>query len=381
MLYSGEVVDLKDIPGIKVDKHSTGGVGDKLSLIIAPLVAAAGVPVPMISGRGLGHSGGTLDKLESIPGFNVNFSIAEYRKIISEINLCLIGQTGEIAPADKKIYALRDVTATVQSIPLITASIMSKKLAEGIDALVLDVKSGRGAFMENEERALKLAENLVGVGELFGKSTIGLMTDMNIPLGYAVGNWLEVRESIDALRGRGPDDVMEISLALAGTMIHLGKKADTIEEGIKVAEDMLSSGKGMEKFAEIVERQEGDVSVLEHPEKYPPAKTILEIKAEKDGYIEDIDALEIGLCSVETGAGRLKAEDPVDPSAGILLKRHYGDLVKRGEVIAELHTNRDNNLENLEKRIAAAFRFSGEKPAERSLIKKKISKNGIEEWK
>ncbi|MFN3135141.1 MAG: thymidine phosphorylase, partial [Candidatus Kryptonium sp.] len=250
MLNSGHIVDLSDIPGIKVDKHSTGGVGDKVSLVLAPIVAAAGVPVPMISGRGLGHTGGTLDKLESIPGFRTNLSVEEYKKVISEIGLVMIGQTEEIAPADKKIYALRDVTATVESIPLISASIMSKKLAEGIDALVLDVKTGQGAFMKEYEKSLQLAQVLFTIGKNFGKKVVAFITDMNQPLGYAVGNWLEVVESVQCLRGLDVPDLMYITYVLAGAMIMLGGKANSIEEGIKIALDFIEKNKELcDKFA------------------------------------------------------------------------------------------------------------------------------------
>lgn len=381
MLNSGEVLDLSDIPGIKVDKHSTGGVGDKISLVLAPIVAAAGVPVPMISGRGLGHTGGTLDKLESITGFNVNLSIEEYRKIISDINVCLIGQTGEIAPADKKIYALRDVTATVQSIPLITASIMSKKLAEGIDALVLDIKTGHGAFMENENDAIALARNLVTVGEMFNKPTIGLLTNMNAPLGNAVGNWLEVHESIMCLNGKGPRDVMEITHALAGVMIKLGGKAKTIEEGIRISGNMIGSGMALEKFKEIVARQGGDVSLVDSPEKYPTAKHIIPVKSEKSGYIDSLNALEFGLTSVQTGAGRNRAEDPVDPQAGILLKRHLNSRVEKGEVIAEIHTNISSGHDDFVSRLEAAVNITDGPRTHDPLILKKIDAIGIEPWK
>ena len=248
MLESGETVDLSEIPGIKVDKHSTGGVGDKVSIVLAPIVAAAGVPVPMISGRGLGHTGGTLDKLESIPGFRVDYSIAEYKEKIAKIGVCLIGQTPTLVPADKKMYALRDVTATIQAIPLITGSIMSKKLAEGIDALVLDVKTGKGAFMQSYENSVKLSKKLIAVGEQFGKPTIAYITNMNQPLGNKIGNWLEIEECIDALHGKGPADLMEITHQLGGTMIYLGGKTDSIEQGVTVSKEMIESGKAFDKF-------------------------------------------------------------------------------------------------------------------------------------
>lgn len=279
MLNSGIVVDLSDIPGIKVDKHSTGGVGDKLSLILAPIVASCGVPVPMISGRGLGHTGGTLDKLESIPGFTVGMNLDRYREILSRHNLVLAGQTEEIAPADKRLYALRDVTATVESIPLIAGSIMSKKLAEGIDALVLDVKFGSGAFMKNVDDASELARTLVQIGEDFGKETIAYLTSMEQPLGHAVGNWLEVSECLDALNGEGPDDVMEITHLLAGTMIRLGGKAGSVEEGMEKSREAINNGSAMSKWMDVVREQGGDVSVIENPSSYSQAEFIMEVAA------------------------------------------------------------------------------------------------------
>src|SRR6056297_2112008 len=269
MLHSGIIVDLSHVPGLKVDKHSTGGVGDKLSLILAPIVAACGVPVPMISGRGLGHTGGTLDKLESIPGFTVDVSLERYKEILEKQNLVLAGQTSEIAPADKKLYALRDVTATVECIPLIAGSIMSKKLAEGIDALVLDVKFGSGAFMKKHEDAAELAKTLVGIGEEFGKETVAYLTNMEQPLGYKVGNWLEVEESMKALQGNGPEDVMEVTHMLSGTMIMLGGKAGSIEEGIAMSKEAVDNGQAFEKWLELTELQDGDTGVLRNLDDYP----------------------------------------------------------------------------------------------------------------
>ncbi|MBI3788111.1 MAG: thymidine phosphorylase, partial [Ignavibacteriales bacterium] len=288
MLHSGEMVDLSEIPGVKVDKHSTGGVGDKVSLILAPIVAACGVPVPMISGRGLGHTGGTLDKLESIPNFRTNLSIPEYKKVINEIGLVMIGQTAEIAPADKKMYALRDVTATVECIPLISGSIMSKKLAEGIDALVLDVKTGRGAFMQTYERSLELAQTLTRIGNGFGKETVAFITDMSQPLGIAIGNWLEVVESVECLRGaRGnfdlSSDLMEVTFVLAGAMLMLGKRTKNIDEGIILAKQSVKDGSAYKKFLDLVRVQGGDVSAIENLERYPLSKHSIEVKASEDG--------------------------------------------------------------------------------------------------
>lgn len=348
MLHSGIVLDLSDIPGIKVDKHSTGGVGDKLSLILAPIVAACGVPVPMISGRGLGHSGGTLDKLESIPGFNVNLDLDRYRDVLRAHNLVLIGQTEDIAPADKRMYALRDVTATVECIPFIAASIMSKKLAEGIDALVLDVKFGSGAFMKTEERALELARTLVSIGEAAGKQTVAYLTNMDQPLGRSIGNWNEVRESIDVLHGGGPDDVRDLSLLLAGTMIHLGGKAASVEEGIELAKASIADGSAFRCFVDVARAQDADVSTLLAPETYPKADISVDVLASEDGIVVGFDSYEIGMSGVELGAGRLKKEDLIDPTAGIELHVKLGAVVKTGEPLATLLTSRTN-----EARLAA----------------------------
>lgn len=377
MLHSGEVVDLSHIPGIKVDKHSTGGVGDKVSIILAPIVAAAGVPVPMISGRGLGHTGGTLDKLESIPGFRVDYSIKEYAQKIAEIGVCLIGQTPEICPADKKMYALRDVTATIQSIPLITGSIMSKKMAEGIDALVLDVKTGSGAFMQSYEKSVALAKQLIAVGEHFGKPTLAYITDMSEPLGNTVGNWLEMVECFESLQGRGPQDLMEVTHQLSGAMIYLGQKAASIEEGMKISKEMIRNGKAWQKFLEIVALQEGDAEFVKNPQKYPKAKYQAEVKAEQDGYLASINALEVGLTSVALGAGRQKSTDTIDPKAGIILHRKKGDEVTTGETLMTVHTDRKDELQEAVKRLNGALTYATEKLPNRSLILEFIDKSKL----
>lgn len=377
MLHSGDVVDLSHIPGIKVDKHSTGGVGDKISLPLAPIVAACGVPVPMISGRGLGHTGGTLDKLEAIPGFNTNLSMEEYKKVIAEIGLVMIGQTKEIAPADKKMYALRDVTATVECIPLIAGSIMSKKMAEGIDALVLDVKTGRGAFMQTYERSVELAQALVGIGTSFGKETLGFITDMNQPLGYAIGNWLETAESIECLRGKGPTDVMELTYVLGGAMVMLGGKADSIEEGIERCKEVVDTGKAFNKFFALVERQGGNTKFLIHPEQYPQSKHSVEIHATQNGFISSIDSLELGLTGIMLGGGRTKVDDVIDPKAGILLKKKVGDSVKIGDVVATIYTDKENVVESASARAEKSFSFSNEKPKVSPLVISIVDKNGV----
>ena len=369
MLHSGEIVDLSVITGVKVDKHSTGGVGDKVSLILAPMVAACGVPVPMISGRGLGHTGGTLDKLESIPGFSTSFSIAEYKKIIAETGLVLIGQTKEIAPADKKMYALRDVTATVESIPLIAGSIMSKKLAEGIDALVLDIKTGNGAFMQKYDDSLALARALVGIGNSFGKKTVGFITDMSQPLGYMIGNWLEVVESVECLRGKNVSDLMEVTYVLGGTMVWLGGKSSSIEEGMKLCKSAIYSGAAYEKFRQIVARQGGDVSFVDEPKKYREAKHVAQVVASSAGFVSGFDTMQIGLLGIDLGAGRKKVDDIIDPAAGIILKKKIGDRVVANESIASIHTNRQEVLPEAVVRLGSCIHVGPSKVSPPPLIR------------
>jgi pyrimidine-nucleoside phosphorylase len=380
MLHSGVVVDLKSIPGIKVDKHSTGGVGDKVSLILAPMVAACGVPVPMISGRGLGHTGGTLDKLEAIPSFRTNLSLKEYQSVIRDIGLVMIGQTAEIAPADKRMYALRDVTGTVECIPLIAGSIMSKKLAEGIDALVLDIKTGRGAFMQSEERAIELAQTLIAIGEKFGKRTVGFLTDMNQPLGYAVGNWLEVVECVDCLCGHEVPDLMEVTYALGGAMLMLSKKAATIQEGIATCRKAVESGRAFDKFLDMVKRQGGDRSYIERPETYPKSRYLREIRSTCSGDLDSIDALEVGFVAIMLGAGRMKVDDAIDPKAGIMLKKKVGDAVEAGETLAVLYTDREDIVENVAHRLERAFVVATEPSPALPLIKALIDEGGVHPW-
>lgn len=376
MLHSGIVVDLGSVPGIKVDKHSTGGVGDKLSLILAPIVAAAGVPVPMISGRGLGHTGGTLDKLESITGFNVNLDLKQYEETIKKHNLVFIGQTEEIAPADKRLYALRDVTATVESIPLIAGSIMSKKLAEGIDALVLDVKHGSGAFIRDTERAIELAQRLFDIGKEFGKETIAYLTDMDQPLGYRIGNWLEVEESVHCLNGDWPDDVREVTLLLSGAMIFLGGKASSVEEGIQLSVEMVESGKALQKLIDIVDEQGGDTGIIRNPETYSKAKEIVDFVSDGEGYITGVDCYKIGMASLELGAGRKEKSQPVDPQAGIILRKKTGEHVNKGEPLAKLHTNKPEQVETAKALLREAFTLGPEKPIARPLVTHVIDKDG-----
>ena len=385
MLHSGDIVDLSDIPGTKVDKHSTGGVGDKVSLILAPMVAACGVPVPMISGRGLGHTGGTLDKLESIPGFRTNLSIAEYRRVIRETGLVMIGQTKEIAPADKKMYALRDVTATVECIPLIAGSIMSKKMAEGIDALVLDVKTGRGAFMPTYERSLELAKTLVDIGTGFGKETIGFITDMNQPLGVAIGNWLEVVESVECLRGAAGNndasgDLMEVTYVLSGAMVYLGKKAGSIGEGIEKCRKSIKDGSAYRKLLDMVRVQGGKVEAIENLESYPLPKFSMEVRSREQGFVQDIDSFELGLTSISLGAGRQKIDDTIDMKAGILLKKKVGEQVEIGNALAVFFTDREDVLAAAHKRIGDAFKISSHQPHRTPLVLDIIDKNGVRKY-
>jgi len=368
MLHSGDVLDLSSVPGVKVDKHSTGGVGDKVSICLAPLVAACGVPVPMVSGRGLGHSGGTLDKLEAIPGFRVNIETDAFARIVREVGTCMIGQTARIAPADKRIYALRDVTATVESIPLIVASILSKKLAEGIDGLVLDVKVGRGAFMKTEEDARKLATALARVGTLSGKQVVALLTDMSAPLGRAVGNAIETREAIDVLRGEGPDDTIACTLALGAEMLVLGKVAQSAEEAEKKLRDAIASGAGARVFERMIEAQGGDPAVVEDPSRLPRAPEAVLVYAETDGFVADIDALEIGLTAVAMGAGRTRADQAVDHAVGIEIVAPRGAGVRRGEPLARLHVRRQADAAAVAERVASAFRISSDPRAVPPLV-------------
>jgi pyrimidine-nucleoside phosphorylase len=362
MLQSGDVLDLSSVPGVKVDKHSTGGVGDKVSLCLAPLVAACGVPVPMVSGRGLGHTGGTLDKLEAIPGFRVNLETEAFVRIVRDVGTCMIGQTARIAPADKRIYALRDVTATVESIPLIVASILSKKLAEGIDGLVLDVKVGRGAFMKTEEDARKLATALARVGTMAGKQVVARLTDMSAPLGRAVGNAIETREAIDILRGEGPEDTIACTLALGVEMLLLGKVAGSPEEAEKKLRDAIASGAGARVFERMIEAQGGDPAVVEDPSRLPRAPEVVLVQAEVDGFVAEICPLEIGLTAVAMGAGRTRADQAVDHAVGIEILAPRGAGVRRGEPLARLHVRRQSDAAAVAVRVASAFRISSDPP-------------------
>jgi len=362
MLHSGSVLDFSDLPGRKVDKHSTGGVGDKTSLVIAPIVAAGGVRVPMISGRGLGHSGGTLDKLEAIPGFNVNLSLADFRHVLETCGCALIGQTAEIAPADKKIYALRDVTGTVESPALICASIMSKKLAEGIDALVLDVKTGSGAFMKKIDDAANLAELLVETGKRMDKNVVALLTDMNQPLGRKAGNAMEVAESIEVLSGAGPADLRELCLELAAWMFFLGERVKTVEEGKRLSSDLIASGHAREKFREIVGLQGGDVGVVDDPRRLAHARQKIDVISPADGFVAGTQCEQLGVACVVLGGGREKKEDTIDPAVGLEFHKRIGDAVKRGEPLCTLHYNAATRLDEARRLVETAYQIATEKP-------------------
>jgi pyrimidine-nucleoside phosphorylase len=373
MLYSGEVLNHSEIPGKKVDKHSTGGIGDKTSLILAPIVAAGGLTVPMISGRGLGHTGGTLDKLEAIPGFNVNLSLEEFRRVLGECGMGLIGQTAEIAPADKKIYALRDATSTVENIGLICASIMSKKLAEGIDALVLDVKTGSGAFMKKEEDAVRLAEVMVETGKRMGKKAVALITDMNQPLGRMAGHSNEVAESIEVLKGRGPADLRDLSLDLSAWMFFLGERTNSVEEGRRLAETMITTGQALEKFQQGIRLQGGDERVVDEPERLPAARLHYHVACSAAGFITGTNCEQFGIALAMLGGGREKKEDKIDHGVGLEFHKRIGDRVEKGEPLATIHYNSDAKLAEAKRLIAENYHIGEEAPGKmRPLVRRLI---------
>lgn len=358
MAHSGETLDLSGVVPIAVDKHSTGGVGDKTTLVVEPLVAACGLPVGKMSGRGLGFSGGTLDKMESIPGFRVDLSVAEFMEQLRTVGLVLTGQTANLAPADGKLYALRDVTGTVPSIPLIASSIMSKKIAAGAQAIVLDVKLGLGAFMKNLEEARTLAEMMVSIARLAGRRAVGLLSDMNQPLGYAVGNALEVREAIETLHGQGPADFREHCLVVAGHMLHLGGMANDEQAGYRMAEQALASGRGWERFRQLVIAQGGDVSYVDEPEKLPRATLILTVTAPRTGFLSQIDARKVGETAVVLGAGRAKKGDPIDHAVGVVVHHKVGDWVEVGQPLCTVHANNPALLTEATQRLLEAHSWS-----------------------
>ena len=372
MKESGDVADLSGIRGIKVDKHSTGGVGDKTTLIAGPIAAVCGVPVAKMSGRGLGFTGGTVDKLESIPGYRTSISEEDFINQVNDKGIAVIGQTGQIAPADKKIYALRDVTGTVENLSLITSSIMSKKLASGSDAILLDVKCGSGAFMKTREDAEKLASLMVEIGNAAGRRTMAVITDMNQPLGCAVGNSLEVEEAIEVLKNRGPEDITELSVNLAGLMVYLGDMADSRESGKEKARQALENGSALEKFRELAAGQGGDPDITEDTSRLPHSSLSLDMTAWEDGYVTQIDAMKIGLASQHTGAGRETKEDTVDLSAGIKFHRKVGDSVKKNDVICSLYGNSIKKLQKALEEARNAVKIEGIRPEKTALIKSEV---------
>jgi pyrimidine-nucleoside phosphorylase len=373
MVHSGIRVDLSNVPGVKVDKHSTGGVGDKTSLILAPLAAACGVPVPMMSGRGLGHTGGTLDKLESIPGFRVDLSLEEMKAALVRTGCAMIGQTKQIAPADKKLYALRDVTGTVESIPLLSASIMSKKIAEGIDALVLDVKSGSGAFMKTEADARRLAESLVSIGNASGVRTQAIITSMDAPLGRAIGNALEVVECLEVLKGRGPDDLVEISIELAARMLVLGRITADHDDARRRVARAIDTGAGLERFRQIVETQGGDPRIVDDYSRLPHVNNCRMVTASRGGYLAGLDAELLGRASVVLGAGRNRVEDAVDPSVGIIVKARPSDAISSGDPVLELHYRDQTTLDAALVLASRAIVVEDQRPAPRPLLLGEVS--------
>lgn len=368
MLNSGDSMDLSMINGVKVDKHSTGGVGDKVSLVLAPMVASLGVKFAKMSGRGLGHTGGTLDKLESIPGFNISLSYDEFVKQVNEIGLAIVGQTGNLTPADKKLYALRDVTATVNSIPLIASSIMSKKLASGSNAICLDVKVGSGAFMKNVDEASKLAELMVQIGKNAGRSMTAILTDMDEPLGYAVGNQLEVIEAINTLNGNGPKDLTDICLEIGSYLVKDAGVCDTLEEAKEILKEQIESKAALNKLYELVNAQSGDGSYILDQSKFTPAKEIIPVLSDKEGYVTYINALEIGVSSMLLGGGRETMNDVIDPSVGIILEKKIEDFVSVGDVIAYVHSN-GKNTDTVCKRVLEAYHFGCEKQHKELILK------------
>lgn len=379
MAHSGDMVDLSGIRGIKVDKHSTGGVGDKTTLVIGPIVAACGVKVAKMSGRGLGHTGGTIDKLESIPGFHVALEQDDFFDIVNKVGVSVVGQSGNLAPADKKLYALRDVTATVDSIPLIASSIMSKKLAAGSDCILLDVKTGSGAFMRTVEDSVALAKRMVAIGEHAGKKTMAVITDMDIPLGATVGNSLEVIEAIETLKGHGPKDLTQVCKILATNMLYLAGKG-TIEECMKLAQDSIVSGAALRKLAEMVEAQGGDPSVILDTNKFKKAPFQYEVKATQDGYISHMDTEKCGVASMVLGAGRETKESIIDYCAGIRMIKKTGEFVNQGEVLAILYASKEELFQKAEEILTKAYTFTKEIIRNRPLVLAKVSSKGVERY-
>jgi pyrimidine-nucleoside phosphorylase len=379
MANSGDRMDLSGITGVKVDKHSTGGVGDTTTLVLAPLVASAGVPVAKMSGRGLGHTGGTIDKLESIAGFHVERTKDEFVEQVNRHGVAVISQSGNITPADKKLYSLRDVTATVNSIPLIASSIMSKKIASGADAIVLDVKTGNGAFMKSLDDSIRLAEAMVSIGEMVGRETVAIITGMEQPLGLAIGNALEVREAIDTLQGQGPSDLEELCLVLGAHMLHLGGKAHSYEEGREKLAELIHKGYALKKFKEFVAAQGGSPSIIDQPAMLPAAEVVEPVVAQSDGYVAGLEAEELGVCAMMLGAGRETKESTIDLASGILLRKKVGDLIRAGDVLAELHTSKHNSarVEEIRRKVGAAFSIQPEPVQAPPLVYATVTSAGV----
>lgn len=373
MVRSGDQIDLSAIHGIKVDKHSTGGVGDTTTLVLGPLVASVGVPVAKMSGRGLGHTGGTIDKLESVPGFHVEIDNQEFIELVNRNKLAVIGQSGNLTPADKKLYALRDVTATVDSIPLIASSIMSKKIAAGADAIVLDVKTGAGAFMKTREEARQLAEAMVRIGNQVGRKTMAIISDMSQPLGYAIGNALEVKEAMDTLKGEGPKDLTELCLTLGSYMVLLAEQANTLEEAREKLLTSIQNGSALQTFRTFLAAQGGDASVVDQPNKLPQAKYQIDLPAKEDGYIAEMEADSIGTAAMWLGAGRATKESTIDLAVGLVLKKKIGDEVKKGESIVTIYSNRED-VEDVKEKLYESIKISKEKVTAPTLIYEVISK-------
>ncbi len=368
MAESGEQIDLSDIGGIKVDKHSTGGVGDTTTLVLAPLVSSTGVPVAKMSGRGLGHTGGTIDKLESIPGYNVKVGMEDFIKQVNEIGVAVVGQTGNLTPADKKIYALRDVTATVKSIPLIASSIMSKKTAGGADGIVLDVKTGKGSFTPTLKESKNLASSMVEIGKEIGRQTIAVITDMNQPLGKAVGNALEVKEAVETLRGNGLEDMEKLCLTLGANMLIIADRVNDFEEGYELLKDKLDSGEALQQFKKLIKAQGGNSQIVEDLSVLPDADYKIDVVSDKSGYISGIDALEVGLTAMSVGAGRSTKEDEIDSAVGVVLSKKHGDYVNEGETLAVLHLNDKSAEEKAVNRLKDAFVIINKEPEKSTLI-------------
>ncbi|MDQ0418121.1 pyrimidine-nucleoside phosphorylase [Croceifilum oryzae] len=378
MVESGEQVDLSKINGIKVDKHSTGGVGDTTTLTLVPLVAATGVPVAKLSGRGLGHTGGTIDKLDAIQGFSTELDIEEFIQLVNNSKVAVVGQTANLTPADKKLYALRDVTGTVDSIPLIASSIMSKKIASGADAIVLDVKTGDGAFMKEEADAIKLAEAMVAIGKQVGRKTIAVISDMSQPLGYAIGNAVEVKEAIDTLKGEGPEDLHELGLVLGSQMLILAGRAKTTEEARSLLEGVVKDGSALAKFREFIKGQHGNAEIVDHPELLPQPAEKIQVLAEKSGFVQRILAEEVGLCAMRLGAGRETKDDVIDYAVGIVLHKKVGDSVSDKEAIATLYVNAKDNLDEVQSRLRQAIQIDSEQVQEPALIRCIVTEDGVQ---